>query len=261
MKNNFTRATEKYFANIIIDQTESPSEQFLQSITPAGNLNALEALMVYRGDYEARLTEALQYKYDGVFLLAGNDLFQDLARLYLSVEKSSFKDLKDFGDTFPKWLKDQAPLHPEMTYLYQIALIDQMFHHLFHIEAPTPINLLTDNAKTIYLNLGEHIQHADFTLPALTLWQHRNEEQLPEKFNWEKHEYTILIKNHHNQIDSFIIETEDLKNFWFNFCHPHSLLEALELTCAQRNFDQDRFIPQYTELLAWLTRHQLLRSQ
>lgn len=261
MNTKFPRATENYFANIIIDQTESPSEQFLQSITPAGNLNALEALMVYRGDYEARLTEALQNKYDGVFLLAGNDLFQDLARLYLSVEKSSYKDLKDFGDTFPKWLKESAPLHPEMHYLYQIATIDQMFHHLFHIQAPTSCELVTENAKTIFLNLGEHIQHTGFTLPALTLWQHRNEEQLPSQFDWDKNEYTIIIKNHLNQIDSFIIDNDDLKVFWLNFCQPHSLLDALELTCAQKDFDQDRFIPKYTEILAWLTRHQLLRSQ
>lgn len=260
MNQQNNRKIESYFASIIVDQIESPSEDFLSAIIPAGQLSPLDALMVYRGDYEARLTEALQNRYEGVTLIAGDELFHDLARLYLSEEKSNVKDLKDFGYTFSNWLQHSAPLHPEMNYLYQIATIDNMFHHLFHISAPAGQKTNTDNAEKIFLDIGSHIQHAVFSLPAFTLWQHRHQDILPDDFDWEQNEAIILIKNSNNQIDAFSYSNKSLGDFWQYLAGNHSLLESLKLTSEQEYFDQNSFIPEYSNLLAWLTRHQLLRS-
>ncbi len=123
-----------------------------------------------------------------------------------------------------------------------------------------PTRVDTDDASKIFLHNGKHIIQYDFTFPALSLWHHRYDEELPDDFNWNLKESIIFSKNVHNQIDTFMITSHSLKNFWNYFSSDHSLLESLEYSSNQPNFDSSIFIPQYTDLLAWLSRHQLLRS-
>lgn len=259
-KNSNTRLIEHHFADLIVDQSQIPTQEFLQAITPAGSLSPLDAFMVYRGDYEARLTEALKNKYEGVYLIAGDDLFNTLAAIFLTDEKSSVKDLGEFGNAFPDWLTHSAPLHPDMKFLNQVAIVDLIFHQLFHCPSPTITRIDNNDASKIFLHNGKHIIQYDFTFPALSLWHHRYDEELPVDFNWSLKESIIFSKNVHNQIDTFLLSTHSLKEFWNYFSKDHSLLESLEYSSNQPTFQSSEFIPPYTDLMAWLSRHQLLRS-
>lgn len=219
------RKIERLFVEHIIHQDMDDSS-LLDEIIGAGDLTAAEALAIYRGDYNARLEEALQNKYEGVYLIAGDELFSSLAQLFLNSITSKESDLQKFGDEFPAWLKTSAPLNEGMSFLPEIAKIDLAFNHLFHLD---PIidqsSLLSPDPSLIYLNLSAplilvHAQDSSFSL-----WCHRYDEELPPGFNWGRDEFILLFKNRDRKIlfqnldQSFYHFMQDLKN-------GHSLFQA-----------------------------------
>lgn len=204
------RRLEKLFVEHIISQDKQDNEDpiFLAEIIGAGTLSPKEALDVYRGDYNARLSEALQNKFEGVSLIAGDELFQDLAQLFLNVKQSRDPDLQQFGEEFPEWLKNSAPLNEKMKFLSEVAKVDLAFHHLFHL-APLVVqsNYSLDlNPAVIVLNPQAPIILLEVAESGYSLWSNRHEDELPKSFKWEELEYVMVFKNHQKKIMSLRLE-------------------------------------------------------
>ncbi len=73
-------------------------------IRPSRALAPLERLDIYRGMYELRLVEALRADYPGLVRLLGEDLFDELARLYVAAHPSRSYTLNRLGDRLPEYL-------------------------------------------------------------------------------------------------------------------------------------------------------------
>ncbi len=98
---------------------EGPVEQAIQSTAatnelPAGRapglicaspaLAPLQRLDIYRGMYELRLIEALRVDYPGLSAFLGDDVFEELAKLYIAACPSESYTLNRFGDRLPDFL-------------------------------------------------------------------------------------------------------------------------------------------------------------
>ena len=73
-------------------------------ILPSRFLSSLERLEVYRGMYELRLIEALRVDYPGLAHFLGSELFEELARMYVSAHPSRSYTLNRLGDRLPDYV-------------------------------------------------------------------------------------------------------------------------------------------------------------
>jgi len=85
---------------------EIPASRAPGLIRPSRTLTPLERLDIYRGMYELRLTEALRTDYPGLAHLLGEELFEELARLYIRACPSRSYTLNRLGDHLPAFLDD-----------------------------------------------------------------------------------------------------------------------------------------------------------
>lgn len=113
------------FINYVI--TNNASTELLSTILPAGELTIIDSLKVYANDYNARLLEAMSKNYEMTWLVLGDEIFLDLAKLYISKYPSSYRSLNDYGDKFPDFLNE----HSYSDYS-EIANYENSFWRVFH---------------------------------------------------------------------------------------------------------------------------------
>ncbi len=102
-------------------------------IKPAGSLNAQQAIQVYRGDYKARLSEAIGELYESIWYVLGDEDFFNVAKDYIDTHPSTVKELGSYAQDFPQYLKAH-PLVEDFPFLSQLAEFEQTFWQLFHQE-------------------------------------------------------------------------------------------------------------------------------
>lgn len=83
---------------------EFPAGQAASLIRPSRTLEPLERLDIYRGMYELRLLEALRVDYPGLIHFLGDDMFAELARIYISACPSRSYTLNRLGDRLPEFV-------------------------------------------------------------------------------------------------------------------------------------------------------------
>ena len=219
------RRPEENFVAHIINQ-ELDDNDFLHEIIPAGKLSSLEALNLYRGDYNARLEEALQNKYEAVYLIAGEELFSDLAQIFLNTHKSTDPDLQKFGDEFPNWLETTAPLNDSMSFLSEVAKIDLTFHKIFHMDRLEKQQQLQPTPENIYLKSNSPLILVQVSSSGYSVWSLRHETELPSDFEWNKEEHLLIYKTSQRTIHSIVLEPP-IFNFINKMVQGRSLLSAL----------------------------------
>src|SRR4051812_17487252 len=99
MKTNY----QKIFLDAILGS--EVDDNLLANIKPAGSLSNLEALNVYRGDYTARMLEALGKNYEATWVLLGDEEFMDAATRYIKLNPSTYTNLTTYGESFPNFLE------------------------------------------------------------------------------------------------------------------------------------------------------------
>lgn len=83
---------------------EFPVSQASGLIRASRTLEPLQRLDIYRGMYELRLVEALRVDYPGLVRFLGEEMFDELARLYVASCPSESYTLNRLGDRLPDFL-------------------------------------------------------------------------------------------------------------------------------------------------------------
>lgn len=83
---------------------EIPASLAPGMIRASRTLAPLERLDIYRGMYELRLVEALRVDYPGLLRLLGEEMFEELARLYIASCPSKSYTLNRLGDQLPDFI-------------------------------------------------------------------------------------------------------------------------------------------------------------
>ena len=85
-------------------QTGKVPVELVGKIEPAGELNSVEALEVYKDDYYIRLRDYLERKYSNIHNAVGDALFTEMVDTYILENPSNCTDLGQYGLDFNKFV-------------------------------------------------------------------------------------------------------------------------------------------------------------
>jgi len=94
---------------------------------------------IYRNNVAVGLTEALIAAYPVVHRLVGDDFFRAVAGVYFRQQPPRSRLMKDFGDTFPRFLAHFPPAK-QLAYLPDVARLERARVHAFHAADTPPLN-------------------------------------------------------------------------------------------------------------------------
>ena len=117
---------------------EIPLDQARGVILPSRTLQPNERLDIYRDMYEARLIDALGVDYPGLADLLGEELFQELLRLYVRNHPSRSYTLNDLGDHLPEFLRELEGL-PRAAFAYDLARLELAYSKVFDAAETPPL--------------------------------------------------------------------------------------------------------------------------
>ncbi len=92
-------------------------DAIVQAIATAPRLDARARLDIYANGYRRRLIDILETDYPALHTLAGDDLFDQLARAYIAAHPSVFPNARWFGMHLPQFLltDERFSLQPVLT--------------------------------------------------------------------------------------------------------------------------------------------------
>jgi len=112
---------------------EVPAAQATGMILPSKTMEPLERLDIYRGMYEARLSEALEVDYPGLADFLGEHRFAELASLYIGENPSRTYTLNRLGDNLPGFIPDVEGL-PREKFVQDLARLEHAQSIVFDAE-------------------------------------------------------------------------------------------------------------------------------
>lgn len=160
---------QKKFLDCILNQRTH--EDLLDLIVPAGSLKKTEALAVYRGDYKARLTEALGKSYEATWLLLGDEEFLEVCGKYISTTPSTLTSLTSYGQNFAVFLEE----HDFDEDVVELANFERTFWHLFNEAAKVSRTLDPECLETAGFDLSMDIHLFSASVKLHQLWLAREE--------------------------------------------------------------------------------------
>lgn len=139
---------------------------------------------VYHHNFMATHTKALREIYPMISKIIGEACFENAAAIYIPQHLSVSYKLQDYGQLFPDFLADFAPLHSLM-YLSDVAHLEWAIHELFYAkEDPLSTLRIVSSAYPI-LSIWELCKHDDKTKtvdlsqgPETILIQRKNREMI-----------------------------------------------------------------------------------
>lgn len=169
------------------------------SIIPIGKLSQQKVIEIYKSDYLARLTEALGETYETVWFVVGDEEFFELCKTYIKNNPSPFRDLGQYGDGFPEFIKSNK-LSQDFPFLIELANFERAFWKLFH-KASLPFdkavwNLVNENNlnQLLFSPSGEVVFFkSDWKI--FSLFKARNEDSsIYCSDDWNSPEQFVLYK-------------------------------------------------------------------
>nr|BDT27444.1 DNA-binding domain-containing protein [Bacteriovorax sp. HI3] len=150
----------------------------------------MEALEVYRQDYEARMLEALGSNYEATWLLLGDEGFFSLGKKYIFSHPSSFRSLIDYGHSFPEFLLSENAGGAVVA----MAEFERAFWKLFHDEQNSSITLTQEDVLSTHFGLRKiSLIQAPFKINEV--WNHRQDAaEVLEDVDLEVETFLALFK-------------------------------------------------------------------
>jgi Putative DNA-binding domain len=126
-------------------------------VKASGALSPIDHLLIYAGDYDARLMECLRNDYPALLKALGEDLFMRFAHDYLARYPSRHFSLERLGAKLPEFLEETRPdreLPPEgregwIGFMIELATLERIFRDVFDGVGPEkapPLDLVSMDA-------------------------------------------------------------------------------------------------------------------
>jgi hypothetical protein len=167
-----------------------PENDLLKMIRPAGDLSQLQAINVYRGDYSARMMEALGKNYEATWVLMGDEDFMDASKKYIDSHPSSHTNLTAYGKSFPDFLEEEFGDD-----IVVMARFEKTFWRLFNLQANPPKVILAVDIPTIVFDIKNSIYLFHSTYKLHQLWQVREDNNSELSFDdFEGEQFLAVFK-------------------------------------------------------------------
>jgi hypothetical protein len=100
-------------------------------VLPSKQLNSLERLSIYGDMYFWRINEILAEEFPTVRYLLGKDLFENVARDYVTRHPSTHYSLTRLGSKFPAYLAGEATDLPDREFAADVATVERAMEDVF----------------------------------------------------------------------------------------------------------------------------------
>jgi hypothetical protein len=126
--------------NAVAADMHPGSEKSLESLVlPSKQLNSLERLSIYGDMYFWRINEILAEEFPTVRHLLGKDLFENVARDYVTRHPSTHYSLTRLGSKFPAYLAGEAADLPDREFVADVATVERAMEDVFDAQNVEPI--------------------------------------------------------------------------------------------------------------------------
>ena len=156
----------------------------LHCVAAGPRLNAQGRLDVYANGYRLRLIEVLDADYPALHVLAGDDLFDRLARAYIAAHPSVFPNARWFGQHLPDFLARNADFNSRPV-LAEMAKFEWAMGLAFDsaddavLEIDALAHLPNDAWATIGFNLHTAVQRVELAWNVPAFWHSVTREEDP----------------------------------------------------------------------------------
>lgn len=145
-------------------------------------LPANERLTIYHNAYRVRLRQALEEAFGKTHLYLGDDLFAQMCDSYIQVQPSAFRNLRWYGNQFPRFLAQNMEAHPAVA---ELAAFEWALGWAFDADDATTLcaddvrHLAPEQWGNIGFTLHPSVQIAGMHSNAVAIWLALENEQTP----------------------------------------------------------------------------------
>ncbi len=125
---------QTYFQSYVL----SRDTRVLNEIESTPDLPAQTRLDIYFDGYRARLADVLVDTYERVVAYIGEESFDAAARAYVETEPSFTRNLRDYGQQFPRFLETYFANDGEVA---ELALMDKILRYTFDAADVHPLTV------------------------------------------------------------------------------------------------------------------------
>lgn len=172
------RAVQSAFHNYLLDLPSNIAQQVVED----GRIGVAHRLHIYHNAYRMRLLECLQDSFGKTWAYLGDSAFESAARAFIAAAASSYRNLRWYGDAFPRWLAESFPEDGDIA---ELADIDWQLRRAFDgpNAAPLPPADLAGLAAEDWETLGFRFTPTLSLLPlrynSVGIWHALDAEQVP----------------------------------------------------------------------------------
>lgn len=248
---------QQLLQDIVTGSTSKTLEPALQT---AAQLEAKEAIAIYRNNCFGTKINALKITYRSLYLFLGEDYFEQLATGFVRKNPSQHSNLDYYGDDFPSYIKQQQRTRPELgdyPYLAELAELNQLQQRLQNMPPPQQTKTygndyqLLSTPEALSFTLNTNIQYLKSTYNLAYYWHiahdiainHHDQEQ-------EQEAYTYLIAVTKNNVE-FLEITPCL----YDFLVTYTSFTLTDLLSANDSLTDSLPVLIQQAYLAWRPNH------
>lgn len=192
---------------------------------------------VHKNNVTASLIDVLANTYPVTLALVGEDLFREMARLFVRASPPRSPVLALYGDTFPAFIQGFTPAS-SLPFLADLARLEMLYVQSYYAAEATSVvaseiaGLLADERRLAQTHLTLHpaVAVSSFRYAAVSLWaahQHRAPTGSLSRINLEQAEAAMLMRRG-LVVEIFRIE-EGAVTFIDNLRNGATFAEALNM--------------------------------
>ena len=137
---NNPKTYQNIFVDNVIYSPNDPDKNLLEMMIPIGNLTPKDVIKVYSTDYKYRMLETMQANYEALWMVLGDEQFEEIVFEFIQESPSKEYDLNLYGLEFPIFLQSKKELLEEMPFLNDLANFEIAFWKIFHSPNPPVCN-------------------------------------------------------------------------------------------------------------------------
>ena len=216
---------QELFLKSVLKSEDAP--ELLDLVKPIGNLDSMQALDIYREDYDARIDSVMRENFKATWLVLGDEDYAQAVCEYKQKHPPAHPDLGKYGEHFPLFLEHSVyrKKFPMLKDLAQLEWDSEQIFHQDYPHYPDPFNSFPETAlaKAVFQFHPSLKSYAwDFALYGLLESCQNPDQKTFEKLDFARPQYLLLYKV------GELIRTKEL--------HP-SQWQVMELLQAEYNLE------------------------
>lgn len=160
----------------------------------------------HRGNYQMSAQSALISAYPVVARLVGEQYMQGLAHAFVQKQPPNAASLTLYGDQFPNFLRQFAPVQKDLPWLAAVAELDRAWFAAYAAADEPPLSaseLTPKDTNTLPLLAPKLVASAHllrFKLPAYSIWKTNKQDQKIVAVDLKKGAEWALVWRQDNQV-------------------------------------------------------------